>query len=79
MAVKLQNAYEEASKAQERLVYFIEELQWKKAKTDDDVFHGAICSGILALSKQQEIMIQLLLRYLQSSSPADAETAEPKE
>ncbi|MDP6438842.1 MAG: hypothetical protein QGH74_04325 [Candidatus Brocadiia bacterium] len=79
MAVKLQTAYEEAAKAQERLAYFVEELQWKKAKTDDDVYHGAICSGILALSKQQDIMIQLLLRYLQSSSPADAAKEEAKE
>ncbi|MDP6107572.1 MAG: hypothetical protein QGI33_03955 [Candidatus Brocadiia bacterium] len=79
MAVKLQAAYEEAAKAQERLAYFVEELQWKKAKTGDDVFHGALCSGILALSKQQEIMIQLLLRYLQASSPGGAEKEEATE
>ena len=64
MSGKMKKAYEESVEAQERLRAFVEEIAWKKGKSDEDTYHEALCNGILALCKQQDIIMELLRRQV---------------
>jgi hypothetical protein len=62
MAVNLDKLHAEAIDLAGKIQFFVEEMQWKKSKTDEDMFWGAICTGISAICKQNEIIIELLRR-----------------
>jgi len=55
--------YEEALTAQKRLDYFVQQLAWKKQKSDQEVFQEALCSGLVALCNQNQIVLELLKAY----------------
>ncbi len=63
MSDDLQKKYEEALKAQQKLDYFFEQMSWKKQKTDEDAYQEAVSGGLLALCKQNEIMLEILKGY----------------
>ena len=63
MSDDLQKKYEEAMEAQQTLEFFVRQMDWKKQKTEQDVYQQAFCAGLLALSKQNEILLEIAKTY----------------
>ncbi len=63
MSDDLQKKYEEAAEAQQKLEFFVRQMDWKKQKTEQDVYQQAFSAGLLALSKQNEILLEIAKTY----------------
>ena len=63
MSDELQQKYDEALKEMKKLDFYVMEMEWKKSKTEVDAFQEAFCAGMLALCKQNQIILGLLQSY----------------
>ncbi len=67
MSDEIQQKYEESLKHMKKLEFYVLEMEWKKAKTDQDTHQEAICAGLLTMCSQNQVMIammQSLHRYM---------------
>jgi len=79
VATKLETMYGEAAQARERLQFFLDEMAWKKGKTEEEIYQTAICSGMLALCKLNEIVVEMMLQQAGAVGPAPAKEGWPIE
>ena len=63
MSDEIQKQYDDALKQLKKLEFFVMEMEWKKAKTEQDTYQEAFCAGVLALCKQNQIMLEMMQAF----------------